>query len=309
MKRTILVILVVTELLLPHFIKAQYFYANEKYYYNPFTAEAGISFGIMNAFTDLGGNKGIGKSFIKDLNFKTSQLCGGGYIAVNYKDAITLKLEAAFGKVTAYDSILKNVKASTFGRYERNLSFQTKIADFMLAAEIHPLFFKTDWGNNEPPKISPYAVFGIGFYSFNPQAKFNGRWIDLQPLRTEGQGFTEYPDNKVYKLKQINIPIGIGVRFEISPVFNTRIELIHRILKTDYLDDVSTKYIDPSLFSAHLPAGLAALSKQLYDRRGELSPNVPSAINNERGDSKDNDAYFSLQIKVGYTFRQKRKSY
>jgi hypothetical protein len=84
---------------------------------------------------------------------------------------------------------------------------------------------------------------------------------------------------------------------------------VHRILRIDYLDDVSTKYIDPSLFSAHLPAGLAALSKQLYDRRGELSLNVPSATNNKRGDEKDKDAYFSLQIKVGYTFRQKRKSY
>jgi hypothetical protein len=309
MKRIILFILVVTGLSFPHGTKAQYFYSNEKYYYNSFAAEAGVSIGLMNALTDLGGNKGTGKPFIKDLNLRSSQLCSGGYIAVNYKDAVTLKLEGTFGKLTGYDSILKNVKASTFGRYERNLSFQTKITDFMLAAEIHPLFFKTDWGNNEPPKISPYAVFGIGFFSFNPQAKLNGQWIDLQPLRTEGQGFTEYPDNKIYKLKQINIPIGMGFRYEISSVFNTRIELVHRILRTDYLDDVSTKYINPSLFSAHLPAGLAALSKQLYDRRGELNPNVPSATNNKRGDSKDNDTYFSLQIKVGYTFRQKRKSY
>jgi hypothetical protein len=309
MKKLVLFILVVIGILHPVFTEAQYFYSNEKYYYNSFTAEAGISIGLMNALTDLGGKKGIGKSFIKDLNFRTSQFCAGGYLALNYKDAVTIKLEGTFGKLTGYDSILKNVKASTFGRYERNLSFQTKITDFMLAAEIHPLFFKADWGNDEPPKISPYAVFGIGFFSFNPQAKLNGLWIDLQPLRTEGQGFTEYSGNKIYKLKQINIPIGMGVRFEISSVFNTRIELVHRILRTDYLDDVSTKYIDPSLFSAHLPAGLAALSKQLYDRRGELSPNVPSAINNKRGDSKDNDAYFSLQIKVGYTFRQRRKMY
>jgi hypothetical protein len=309
MKRAILFALIVFGILHPVFTVAQYFYANEKYYYNAFTAEAGISIGLMNAFTDLGGKKGTGKPYIKDLNFKTSQLCAGGYLAVNYKDAITLKLEAAFGKVTAYDSILKNVKTSTFGRYERNLSFQSRITDFMLVAEIHPLFFKNDWRNDEPPKVSPYAVFGIGFYSFNPQAKLNGRWIDLHPLRTEGQGFTEYPDSKIYKLKQINIPVGFGVRYEISAVFNARLELVHRILSTDYLDDVSTNYIDPSLFSAYLPAAQTALAKQLYDRRGELSPNVPSAVKNKRGNSKDNDAYFSLQIKIGYILRQKRKSY
>lgn len=309
MKSIIVFILVVTGLLFPHCTKAQYFYSNEKYYYSSLSTEAGISIGLMNAFTDLGGKKGTGKPFIKDLNLKTSRLCAGGYFAVNYKDAVTLKLEATIGKVTAYDSILKNVKASTFGRYERNLSFQSRIADFMLAAEIHPLFFKTDWRNDEPPKISPYAVFGIGFFSFKPQAKLNGRWIDLQPLRTEGQGFAEFPGNKIYKLKQINIPIGLGVRFEISPVFNTRIELVHRILKTDYLDDVSTNYIDPSLFSAHLPAGLAALSTQLYDRRGELNANPLPAINNERGDANDKDAYFSLQVKIGYTLRQRRNKY
>lgn len=308
MKKIVLFILVVIGLF-PHFSVAQYFYANEKYYYNSFSTEAGISIGLMNAFTDLGGKKGTGKPFIKDLNLKTSRLCAGGYLAVNYKDAITLKLEALFGKVTAYDSILKNVKASTFGRYERNLSFQSRIADFMLAAEIHPLLFKNDWRNDEPPKISPYAVFGIGFFSFNPQAKLNGRWVDLQPLRTEGQGFAEYPGNKIYKLKQINIPVGMGVRFEISPVFNTRIELVHRILRTDYLDDVSKNYIDPSLFSAHLPSGLAALSKQLYDRRGELNANPSPAVNNERGDAKDKDAYFSLQVKIGYTLRQRRNRY
>jgi hypothetical protein len=52
-----------------------------------------------------------------------------------------------------------------------------------------------------------------------------------------------------------------------------------------------------------------SITRQLNDPRRELNPNVLSTINNERGDEKDNDAYFSIQIKIGYTLRQKRKTY
>ena len=54
-------------------VKAQYYYYNDRYYDNDVVMEIGATFGIMNAFTDLGGKKGIGKSFIKDLNWKNSK--------------------------------------------------------------------------------------------------------------------------------------------------------------------------------------------------------------------------------------------
>jgi len=53
---------------------------------------------------------------------------------------------------------------------------------------------------------------------------------------------------------------------------NVRFEIVHRILFTDYLDDVSTDYINPNLFSQYLPARQAAIAKQLYGRKKELNP-------------------------------------
>lgn len=303
--RKFLLIIVLSNLVICHHLKAQYYYYNNQYYENAVVFEFGPSFGIMNCLTDLGGKKGIGKNFIKDLNWKNIKLSYGFYAMAMYQNKIGLRLEGTFGEVSAYDSILQSVQNTTFGRYERNLSFKSKISDFQLALEIHPLMFK--YYDEEPPRFSPYGVIGIGYYSFDPQAKLNGQWYSLQPLRTEGQGFSEYPDRSPYKLNQLNISAGLGIKYEINSLFNARLELNHRILSTDYLDDVSTEYIDPNLFYNYLPVNLAAIAQQLHNRKGELNPSDVTSIGDQRGDPKDNDAFFTVQLKIGMTLGRQRR--
>ena len=127
---------------------AQYYFYNDKYYDSPLLFEIGGSIGVMNCLTDLGGKKGIGKKFIKDLNLGKTNLAGGLYFTAMYKYAIGLRLEGTFGKVSA-------------------------ITEFSLVTELHPLFIFIDWTerDEDPPRISPYLLGGIGYYSFNPQAK------------------------------------------------------------------------------------------------------------------------------------------
>ena len=286
-------------------LHAQYYYENNRYYASAFTVEVGGAFGIMNALTDLGGRKGVGKKFIKDLNWKNSKPSAGFYIEGTYQDAIGVRLEGTFGTVQAYDSILKSVKTTTFGRYERNLSFRSKITDIQLAVEVHPLFFKPREGE-DPPRISPYAVLGVGYFSFDPKAYLKGQWYSLQPLHTEGQGSETYPDRKPYKLNQLNVAAGGGIRYELNSMFNARLEFVHRFLNTDYLDDVSTTYVDPSTFST-LPANQAAIATQLFDRQAELDPTHTTDVNNIRGNPKNNDAFFTIELKIGVIIgRQKR---
>ena len=199
---------------------AQYYFYDNNYYDSPVMFEVGASVGVMNCLTDLGGNKGIGKKFVKDLNLGKTQFAGSIYLSATYQYMFALRLEATFGQVTADDKVLKKVKASTFGRYDRNLNFKSKITDFMLGLEIHPLYIMNrNDEEKEPPLLSPYLLAGVGFFSFKPQTTINGKTVDLQPLSTEGQGFAEYPDRKPYKLNQINIPIGIGVKYEFNVKF------------------------------------------------------------------------------------------
>lgn len=287
-------------------LKAQNYYYNEKYFESAVVFELGGTFGVMNSLTDLGGKKGIGKNFIKDLRWKTARPSFGTYIAANYLDKIILRLEGTFGQVVGYDSILKPVASTTTGRYERNLSFKSKISEVQLAIEVHPLMFR-DFEDEDPPLFSPYAVAGVGLFSFDPQAKLNGQWYSLQPLHLEGQGFKEYPDRPNYQLRQVNICAGLGLKYQVSPLLNARLEFVHRILNTDYLDDASTGYIDPALFYNYLPANKAAIAQQLYDRKKELPPFDASGVYDQRGDPRDNDAYFTIQFKVGMTIGRQRR--
>jgi hypothetical protein len=201
---------------------------------------------------------------------------------------------------------LKPVASSTYGRYERNLSFRSRVTDIQLGIEVHPLFFKS-YTEDEPPFLSPYISAGVGYFSFDPEAKLNEQWYPLQPLRTEGQGFDEFPDRKPYKLSQFNLAAGAGVKYEINHFLNARLEICHRFLFTDYLDDVSKDYIDPALFYVYLPPKQANIARQLYDRRGEIDPAHTPTPGFQRGDDKDNDSFFTIQVKLGIVLgRQQR---
>jgi len=289
---------------------SQYYFYDNSSYNTPVMFELGGSIGIMNCLTDIGGTKGLGGHFLKDLNLGNNQFNGSVYFSATYKEAIALRIEGSFGKVKAYDSILKDVRTTTRGRYERNLSFSSKITEVSLIAEFYPKFIFINWNAREdlPSNFSPYLMAGVGYFSFNPQTELNGRTVDLQPLSTEGQGFAEYPNRKPYKLQQINIPVGLGLKFELSPMLNLRTEFLYRILSTDYLDDVSTKYINPQVFVNHLSGTMLNDALELSDRRNKASAAYP--VNPDggqiRGNPKNNDAYFTFNIKLGLTFGRER---
>jgi hypothetical protein len=306
MRRLFVVVLLLTSSLFVQSLKAQYYYYNNRYYDGPVSFEAGGSVGLMNSFTDVGGKKGVGKNFIKDLNWKNTKPSFGIFAMATYKYALGLRLEGTFGSVHAADSQLAKVAASTSGRYERNLSFKSKITDVQLSLEVHPLFFR-NYDENEAPRLSPYAVAGIGFFMFEPTAELKGRTYSLQPLRTEGQGFAEYRDRTPYGLTQVNFPLGIGVRYEVNSFLNARLEVVHRVLMTDYLDDVSKDYVNPDLFATYLPSTQAGVAVQLFDRQGELNSGHQTVIGSQRGDPKDNDAYFSVQLKISVSLGRLRR--
>ena len=292
-------------------VMAQYYFYDNNSYDTPLMFEIGGSLGVMNCLTDIGGKKGLGKKFVKDLNIGNNQFNGSVYLSAIYKEAVGLRVEGTFGQVKAYDSILKSVQSTT-PRYNRNLSFTSKISELSVVAEFYPLFLFINWASRDdyPPRYSPYLLAGVAYFSFKPQTVLNGKIVDLQPLSTEGQGFAEYPNRKPYKLQQISYPVGIGMKYEVSSSLNLRGEFLYRFTATDYLDDLSTRYINPSLFANYFTGTQLANAVALNDRRNKNNPEYP--INPKggqiRGNPKNNDAYFSFNIKLGLTFgRQKIK--
>ncbi len=272
-----------------HFISpAQYYTSDSKDY----QFEAGISLGGMACITDLGGPRGKGGYYLNEINWQNTQPAAGIFAQVLYKNIVGVKLEVTIGGVNAYDSILKGIATQkAIGRYERNLSFKSGIKEVSLMAEFYPQILIRNY-ENYLPRLMPYITAGFGIFSFNPKAPLNGEWVPLQPLSTEGQGFAEYPDRKVYSLTQTNVPFGGGVRYEFKR-FNLRMEFINRALFTDYLDDVSKDYIDPDLFDKHLEKSQAAKARVLYNRSFTATG---STI--KRGNVKNNDSYLSVNVKL-----------
>ncbi len=265
-------------------VTAQYYFYNDKYYDKDLITDIGIGLGGMNALTDLGANAGV---------LRTVRPEASVYAGLMYRDIVGLRLEVTRGKVGSADSLNKNPRS--WSRL-RNLSFTSPISEISLIAEFDPLMLHY-YPDGVPP-VSPYLLAGLGWFSFNPQTYYQGRWVDLQPLHTEGEGFAEYKHRPNYHLSQVNIPIGGGLKYELSELVTLRLELIYRFLFTDYLDDVSTTYIDPSLFAKYLSPANAALAKALYSRRGEVDPGYHTPIGAYRGNPRQNDAYYTFSLKL-----------
>jgi hypothetical protein len=288
---------------------AQFYFLNNDYYDTEVLFEVGASAGAMNCLTDIGGTKGIGRKFTKDMNLGNTRFNGSFYVGALYRYAIGLRLEFTYGKLASHDSILSKVPVGDIARarYNRNFSFRSTVTEVNLVAEFHPIFI---FGNHEardeiPPLYSPYLMIGVGYFSFNPQTKLGNRWIDLQPLSTEGQGFPEYPDRKVYKLNGITLPIGVGMKYELTSFLNVRGEFLYRFTDTDYLDDVSTNYIDPDVFYNHLSGNRLTNALLLHDRqRGEYLPQTLPG--KKRGDVTNNDGFFTFNLKIGLNIGRQR---
>jgi hypothetical protein len=264
--------------------------------------EVGIGLGPLFFLGDLGGSKGIGRTFVKDVDFPLTKLCKGVFLNITPNEWLGFRVAANLGVLEGDDKLAPNKGGDEVTRLQRNLSFKSSLAEAYVAAEFYPTVFIERF-DGLAGKLRPYGVIGAGIYHFNPKTQDdNGTWVALQPLHLEGQGFAEYPDRKVYKLTQMEIPIGFGFKYYLKENMFIGLEILHRKLFTDYVDDVSTNYIDPNLFNKYLTPQNAAIARRL-NYRGTYSwaTSRPSSIvGAQRGDPKQNDAFFSTMIRLGW---------
>lgn len=281
-----------------------YFY-NENYLDPALLWEAGISLGAMNGFTDIGAKKGSLQSMLNNGSIASTRLHAAIYTQLLYQYTIGLRLETGWGSIYASDHLIKSPDEESMNRFRRNLSVRTRIKEVQVLGEFYPLSLFQ--GEEMASFLFPYLLGGLNLFHFSPEAKLGQQWIPLAPLHTEGQGFAEYPQRRIYPLTQIAIPVGFGCRVDLSPRFHLRLEGLHRILQTDYLDDVSTTYIDPLLFDKYLDPVQAALARKLYNRHKELDPLAREDISGMRGNENKKDAYFSFDLKLGWIINRTRR--
>jgi hypothetical protein len=244
---------------------------------------------VFNRYSELGLFGGV-SYYMGELNpgkqFYMVRPGGGLVYRYNTSRRFAWEIHGLYGSVQAEDA-----RSGKDNQVLRNLSFRSQIIEF--AGLLHFNFFNYEIGNPETP-ATPYIFGGLGLFRFNPKADFQGEWIALQPLGTEGQGSPVYADRKQYSLMGANIPFGFGVKFHAFGRLGFSLEWGLRKTFTDYLDDVSTTYADPDvLFATH--GELAAL---LADR----SLVNPGKINagRQRGNSTNKDWYSFAGLTITY---------
>lgn len=271
-------------------------------------------FGPSQYTGDLGGASEYDKNFLSSRLFKRSTFFYGFSLVKRYRSVLGLRLGYHAGKLAGSDADTeyqdtKNDQA--YARYKRNLDFQTAIREGSCQLEIFPLHIFRDSSKVGRFPLQPYFTGGIGYFSFNPQGSYYDdlteelKWVDLQPLSTEGQGMAEYPERKVYELNQWMIPFGGGLQYTFNPKFSLALEISGRYLFTDYLDDCSTTYIDPTLFDNYLSATKANLAKRLANKSNLIDPNKPYKPGDIRGSASSNDFYYTVQFRLSMRISKK----
>lgn len=262
--------------------------------------------GSSNYLGDLGGNSNLQSSLLGDLSFKDNNFFYGFSFTQMRREAIGIRLSYVFGEISGSDKNTYFTKPSdpAYLRFIRNLDFKTKINEGSLMFELHPFKFLSYKKKLHNSFLQPYGLIGIGRFSFNPQGSYFDTdvdalfWYDLQPLSLEGQGMSEFPDREPYALTQWNVPYGLGFKYEISPTISLGLEYVGRLLFTDYLDDVSTKFIDPDLFSNYFNAEDAALATNLSNKSKLIDAGRAFKPGQQRGNPENNDFYFSFSARL-----------
>jgi hypothetical protein len=266
--------------------------------------EIGLGLGPSFFLGDLGGTPGKGKTFIKDLNTPFAKMSKG--LFVNFMPVEWLGFRAAFNQsiLEADDAIISDKGGDEIFRKNRNLYFKSDIKELYVAAEIYPTVFFEQY-DGLTGKLRPYGVIGAGLFHFNPEGRYidpSGKtsYVKLQPLKLEGQGMAEYADRKDYKLTQLEIPMGIGFKYYLKESLYIGLEVLHRKTFTDYIDDVSTNYIDPFYFDHYLTPEKAQMARQLNYRENFGNPALTRpSFNEQRCDPTENDSFFSTIFRMG----------
>jgi len=214
-------------------------------------------------------------------NFFTFTLPGlalGAGLSYQVSDRLYIRTGLTFASVQADDK--KNPKV-----FFRNLNFKSSIQEFHVAGEYY-LF------NLDDTKFSPYFFGGVAVYRFNPYTTdTSGTKYFLQPLSTEGQGFDQ--GRTPYSLTQFSIPFGGGIKYALTNNIKIGVEVGMRKLFTDYLDDVSTSYVDPNLLLTN--RGPKALELAFRGAEIDKSATYP-VIQTKRGEPKNKDWYYFTGI-------------
>jgi len=253
---------------------------------NPVTQEGefGVGIGAAHYFGDLNTRARVNRP----------KIAASAFFRKNFGNYMALRVGASFAQL-GYSDVYNTHNEYMF---RRNLSFNTNVWELALQGDFN--FYRFLPG--EPGlNFTPYITLGVGIFNYDPYAYLNGQKYFLRQLGTEGQGTSLYPDRQQYSSMGICIPFGVGLKYSINERINFGFEVVHRFTNTDYLDDVSKTYPDPSVFPP-LPDGSPSPAKLLSDRSYEVGDPI-GIKDRQRGNSKQKDQYATALLYITFNLQ------
>lgn len=254
--------------------------------------EVMFGFGATQFTGDLGGRDQIGTDYsLADLDWPATSI--GGMVGYRFRfhprwaTSTTLNI----GMVRGNDALTNEIV-----RQSRNLHFRSMFYELQQRIEVI-LIANEKIGNryglgrhrkrmkNRNEQL--YVFTGVGVNYFNPKAQYNGEWIALRPLKTEGQGLPDGPSEVLGVTA--TVPFGIGFRMGMGRMWRVGIEATYIKTFTDYMDDVSGSYYDRNILAAQVGQEAAYLSNPAEQNTAWFG------AGQQRGDEQ-NDAFYTVNL-------------
>tara|TARA_B100000674_G_scaffold431454_1_gene388653 strand:+ start:928 stop:1707 length:780 start_codon:yes stop_codon:yes gene_type:complete len=178
------------------------------------------------------GAYGGGAYYLGELNqnhFPSFNFSFGPRLRYNYDQRIAIKGLLTIGEISADDANSIN----SFNT-DRNFAFTSQLIEAAIVGEFN--FLPYSALDSKSRLATPFLFLGIGFTKHNPKAQLNGILLSTQSLQTEGVNF---------KKNILSVPFGVGYKI-MANRFGFEFTWGIRKTNSDYLDDVSTNFIDTS---------------------------------------------------------------
>ena len=133
--------------------------------------EFGISAGAAHYFGDLN----------PEIHLNRPKVAVGIFFRKQFGNYVAARISGHFAQL-GYSDIYNTQNEF---EHRRNLSFNTNVWELALQGDFN--FFKFVPGDARF-RFTPYVTFGVGVFSYDPYAYYQGQKIYLRALGTEGQG-------------------------------------------------------------------------------------------------------------------------
>jgi hypothetical protein len=301
------------------------------------TLAAGGGFHVLHYIGDLSPAQSLMPS---DINLVRPGLSAWMWYTLSPRTVLRMQLMA--GRLLGDDNRTADYdNPESSALYIRNLSFRNDIIELSSTVQFNLFRNLREYARRKP--VNAYLLAGVGIFYSNPKARVPefgpgnrrfsayGTWVSLRDLGTEGQHSPHY-DIRPYSIVQLALPVGGGVTVRLSERADLHLELVYRMLFTDYIDDVSSRYVDLGALNSELARALSDRSmeetaiirenprpvQEIMENTGTVTYTSPyngatyTVIRGygQEGRSRggaNNDAYLSTSIKISYILGQAKK--